>query len=268
MKKHFLFLLLITTTLTSFCQEVLFIGLYTKADASTSYWCRGMDMVKQIVKTEAEAQQLITDFKKEHDKESPITKIFKTSSVVLFDYIKDDNAFNCKYRVIGWKEGKNAEEARQTLEKDKDRIKKEYNGTPKELYAWEAKASEAKNELSFLLNGVAIKLTKLNAAEGAKSTWLANVTNPLKENAAYIVFLLDEVRYPSDFKKSFKLQPGETLNVNLGKGNDADVLVRLGKKDEEEEESKINQVKNYIRQKVKDNKGKLEIFGAPFSVRG
>ena len=269
MKKHFFLLLLLASTATAFAQDILFVGLFNNPESSSNYWCRGMEMVKQTVKTEAEAQQLAVDFKKEHDKDSPITKIFKSGSVILYDFIKEDKAFKCSYRVIGWKQSKSKVESRELLVKDEDRIKKEYNGKPNELYAWEGTGVSPIQEISLTLEGISILFKRVNNNGAKESTWVATVTNPLKEKMAYVVFLLDDVRNPSDYKESFKLQPGEILNVNLGKGISVDVLVRLGKKDEPEDgPGVIYQLKNYIRQKVIENKGKLETKGAPFSVRG
>jgi len=270
MKKCFLILFLfITTTIKGFSQqEVLFIGLYTNASNGKSYWCRDMEMVKKVVNTIAEAQQLSVDFKKEHAKESPIVKIASKGAVVIYEYQKKDKAFNCTYRVIGWKEGNTRDEARQVLKNDEDRIRKEYNGQPNELFVWGTKrGDDSKIEISFKLEGVLIVLSKVDN-NGGNGTWLANVKNPHAEEAAYVAFLIDDVRNPSDTNKSFKLQPGDELNMNLGKGTVADVLVRLGKKDEVEEPGIIQQVKEYIHQKIKQKGGKLETDGAPFTIRG
>jgi len=269
MKKLLLSLLFLITVASGFAQEeFLFIGLYSKADAGKGYWCRDMEMVKQLVKTVAEAQQLSADFKKEHANESPVVKIAQKGAIVIYNYQKEDKAFNCTYRVIGWKEGKTRDDARQALANDEERIKKEYNGQPNELFAWGMKRGEESNvEISFPLEGILITLKKVNNDDG-NGTWLAQVKNPHTEEAAYVVFLVDDVRNPADSKKSFKLQPGEVLNMNLGKGVKTDVLVRLGEKDEVEGPGLIHQIKNYIRQKVIEKGGKLEIDGLPFSVRG
>ena len=61
----------------AYAQEVLFIGLYSKPEAGVDYWCRNMDMVKQVVKTVSEAEQLAKSFRLEHSKESPFTKIIR-----------------------------------------------------------------------------------------------------------------------------------------------------------------------------------------------
>lgn len=87
-------------------QSVLFIGFYSKAEPGVDYWCRKSEIVKQIVASEAEAQQLAIEFKKEHKEESPYVKIIKKGAVVLFEFQRDNRAFHCKYRVIGFREGK------------------------------------------------------------------------------------------------------------------------------------------------------------------
>lgn len=268
MKKYVCTLFLMLTASVTSAQEVFFVGLYTKPDPNKSYYCRDMEIVKQIVSSDAEAQQMVIDFKKEHTKESPIAKIFKTGSVVLYDFIKDNKAFNCKYRVISWQAANTYEEAQLKLEDDRDRIKNEYNGEPKEFYSWTANSKGIRNEISFFISGVEINLKKVDK-EKLYSTWIAKIKNPIKDKAAFVVFLVDGIRYTSEGKKPFKLQPGETLNVNLGKAVEVDVLVRLGEKDEIIKESNTNQVKNYIRQKVKENNGKLEIGKmVGFSIRG
>lgn len=267
MKKKMLTLLFFLTLLTSFAQETLFIGLYSNAASGKSYWCRDMEMVQQIVKSDAEAQQLAINFKKEHEKDSPIVKIVRKGSIVLYDFLKEDKAFKCTYRVIGWKEGKTKNEARDNLDRDLGRILREYNGKAKEIFAWSDKVDNTTIEISFTLEGISVTLKKVNNETG-NGTWNAKIDNPLKNEAAHIVFLVDDVRNPTDSKKTFKLQPCEVLNVNLGKGNQADVLLRLTKKDEVEEPGAVNKIKNYLRQKVIEKGGKLEIDGLPFSVRG
>jgi hypothetical protein len=117
-------------------QSVLFIGFYSKAEPGVDYWCRKSEIVKQVVASEAEAQQLAIEFKKEHKEESPYVKIIKKGAVVLFEFQRDNRAFHCKYRVIGYREGKTIEVARQNLERDRESIRKEYYGNPVEIYSW------------------------------------------------------------------------------------------------------------------------------------
>ena len=124
MRKMILLFVVLLNTVFAVAQSVLFIGVYNVAEPGVDYWCRKMEMVKQLVASEAEAQQLSVDFKTLHKQESPFVKIVKRGAVVIFDFIKDDKAFHCKYRVIGWREGKTVEEARQNLNRDRENIRK------------------------------------------------------------------------------------------------------------------------------------------------
>jgi len=117
-------------------QSVYFIGIYSKAEPGVDYWCRKSEIVKQLFASESEAQQMAVVFKKEHKEESPYVKIIKRGAVVIFEFQNVNRAFHCTYRVIGYREGKTIEEARQNLEKDRERIKKEYLGSPVEIFSW------------------------------------------------------------------------------------------------------------------------------------
>jgi hypothetical protein len=180
-------------------------------------------------------------------------------------YDPKKDGWDCTTSFYGNVTAGNMEDAEKKLE-----IQKSENKTAKykEIKRRDANQQTAdKTQIALSIEGISIILKKVNNA-GGNGTWLAQIKNPLKDEAAYVAFLVGSQRYPSDAKKSFKLQPGDVLSVTLGKGETADVLVRLGKTEEKEEPGVIYQLKEYIRQKVKVKDGKIETDGTPFSVRG
>lgn len=254
--------MLIATTTTSFAQDVLLIVTYSKAGTGKSFWCRDMEMFKQVVKTRTEAEQLAVKIKKEHEKESPFSKIFDKGSVVFYEYQKEDKAFNCTYRVISWKTGKTDEEARQILDNEKASIAKEFKGQPSEFYSWVA-TSRIIEDNQREKDGFEEKYKKI--ITNGKTTAYVGF---FKNNNTDVAIKIEIRTYPKNIKITpagleegtkpnyepkpmvYTLQPGEKLNLSLDKVDNTDIRVYKVPVNEENDSGMIQKTKILIREAI------------------
>lgn len=243
------------TVLTSICllfayaisaQEVLFLGLYTKKDSGKSFWCADMAMEKQVVKNETEANQLKKDFLLAHAKDSPIVKIARKGTIIIYQFQKPIAGFKCSANVISWKEdyGNPDVNINNILTTEKERIRKEYKSEIEEIFEWSSNKSK-KEELNFTIDGINITLKTDKRANNQENT-IAVFKNPLADKTAEFIMVLDGV----DQLKSYKVMPGGSTNIDLGNAENIGIKLLLVPT-KNEEQGFIDWSKEKIREKLK-----------------
>ncbi len=266
MKNYLLFLFVLLATKTISAQEVLFMGIHDQAEAGKSYWCQDQELITQIAKSAEDAQKMKKDFDGAFAKQNPISRPFFSGGIIIYEFEMPIAGFNCSRRVISWKIGQNSTEARKALEADKAMLAKEFKATPVELFEWNGKSSNIEEQVINML-GVEIKL-KVIKKDGLVTSTLAFLKNTNNDVAVQIrikttaepnaqpqIMKLEESNtiIPQGEESIYTLEPGVSMNLNLGQIRDFEIDAAQVKKGEEEKQGLINSTKPLMRKWLREN---------------
>jgi hypothetical protein len=262
MKKTTLTIILFFFCLTIFAQEAktcLFIGTF---EINKRGICGDYELVHEEVMDYADFVIKRIKFIEEHKTQSPSTKfIDKNESVIAYQYEKKISGWGCNSNVISTKTGKTIEECNKQLADQLEKFPKDFTTQPNIFFTWQG-IGKSKAQYTTDFGGLNGTFTSGNTA--SKTIIVAQLKNNLKHKIAYVSLKTDNGAETVEY-----INPGATLTKSYNTKNLDIKVIYLDSKKPKPSVDIIKSIKEYVREKVTNEKGviKIEKMGS-IGVRG
>lgn len=237
--------------LTIFSQEVkpcLFIGTY---EINKKGICGDYELVHEQVMDYADYVIKRIQFNEEHKTQSPNTKfIDKDESVIAYQYEKKISGWGCNSNVISTKIGKSIEDCNQQLADQLAKYPKDFTTQPNIIFTWQGKINGTAQYTKDFggLNG---KFISGNTA--TKTIIVAQLTNSTIDKTAYVLLKTDNNLETVEY-----INPGATLTKSYETKNLEIKVIYLDSKKPKPTLDIINSIKDFVRERVTNENGKLK----------